>query len=104
MGAINKHPSCVKTWESTTRASKELSLSFASIFTANVHLETILLNEFREAGFDKGVLLMMEKSVFESIKHLKQARGHIIDSISTAYAAGNPYKKEFSELNGNILS
>lgn len=104
MGAINKHPSCTKTWENTTRASKEISLFCASIFTANVHLETILLNEFEDAGCDEHVLLMMEKAISESISHLNLARGHIVNSINTAYSVGNPYKKEFSALNGNILS
>lgn len=103
MGAINKHPSCKKTWKVTTQVSREISLAFASLFSANAYLEMVLLGEFENRD-EQDSIIKMNKVIKESTTHLSKAKQFLVETICIAKKSGDPYKKEFGELNSNLLS
>lgn len=97
MGAMNRHPSCSYTWYQTTQASKKISSAFASLMTANTHLEEVLLAEFNEEDSGDSTKQMVQ-CLHESVDDFRSARLLIAASIETSQA--NP--DDFVEARENL--
>ena len=90
MGGINRHPSCTKTWNLTTRCSRSISGAFAATMMANVCLENVLLAEFA-GGKASRDLERMGDSLRETRVHLTEARSFLVRSIHVGQVQVSPY-------------
>ena len=97
MGGINKHGSCNQTRAITTDASKQFSLAFASLMTANARLENVLLAELGGKRDEAAMVDMMQ--------YLRASRNHLVagrDLLKRALQVGGESQAEYREQFGDL--
>ncbi|HET8575157.1 MAG TPA: hypothetical protein VFM02_03250 [Candidatus Paceibacterota bacterium] len=102
MGAMNKHPSCKKSWPCTTQATYNISKALADIFSANAALERALLSEMDGAVNLSSLHEMCEKAR-SSYEALQGAREQLDRAIQIGESEKTPYLEGFQKLSANKL-